>query len=251
MKNDQIIERIQGLGLSENEARVYVSSISLGPSSALNIARHAGLKRSTVYSIIDELIKRGCVRIEPKGFKRLFAAESPRTLENALEQRRKSFHDALPELEALYNQRESGAVIKYYEGTQAVKQVYESLLHEMKYGDTYLVIADVSQWLLLDEKFFQSFKERRVKIGLASRLLLVNNEAGRQTASQARNFGDDVKLLPVGRSMETSLIITSTQAIIHQYKPPTSLIVNQNKSSLQMYQELFEIIWNAQSPPLP
>ena len=42
-------EELQKLGLTEHEAKVYLAALSLGPSSAVQLADHTGIKRPTVY----------------------------------------------------------------------------------------------------------------------------------------------------------------------------------------------------------
>ncbi len=245
MKNEQIINLVKELGLSDLEARVYFSTLSLGPTTVLKIARSSEIKRSTVYSVLEDLIKKGFMRVEPKGFKRLFAAENPRALERALEDRRKRFRTVLPELEALYNQREGSSVIKYYEGIKAVKGVYESLLLELRPHMDYMVIANIQQWLAADEDFFLKWRVKRSKLKLNSRLIFEDNEQGQQFKKNAANYFEAVKLLPTERHVDTSLVITPTKAIIHQYTEPVSVLVNESKASLLLYREMFEMIWDA------
>ena len=47
------------VGLSENEARVYLSAASLGPSTVQKITGAAGVKRTTGYSVLESLKSRG------------------------------------------------------------------------------------------------------------------------------------------------------------------------------------------------
>ncbi len=245
MRNEQIIALIKELGLSDVEARVYFASLSLGPTTVLKIARSSSIKRATVYTVIDELLKRGYMRIEPRGFKRLFAAENPRVLEHGLEDRRERFRQALPTLEALYNQREGSSVIKYYEGLPAVQNVYESLLEELRPKDDYMVIANMEKWVASDPDFFLKWREKRSKLNLKSRLIFETNEAGKKFIELAPNHFETAKLLPLERHVDTSLVVTPSKAIIHQYTEPVSILVNESKASINLYKEMFEIMWNS------
>lgn len=227
------------------EAKVYFSALNLGPTTVLKIARSSGIKRSTVYTIIEELTKSGYMRVEPHGFKNMFAAENPRTLEVELEEKKKRFRDILPVLEALYSQPEGNSVIKYYEGLDSVKGVYLSLLGELKPHDDYLVISNMETWLGPDKEFFLKWRERRSKLRVRSRLIFQTNEVGIRYKKLAPNYFETVKLLPPGRGIETALLITPKKAIIHQHTGPITALVNESKASIQLYKEMFEIIWNA------
>jgi HTH-type transcriptional regulator, sugar sensing transcriptional regulator len=245
VKNDQLISLIKELGLSDFEARVYLATLTLGPTTILKISRTSGIKRATVYTVIEDLIRKGYISIEPRGFKRLFVAENPRNLEKGLEDRRERFREALPDLDALYNQREGGSIIRIYEGKEAIRGIYKELPSELKYGDPYLVIANVKKWNEADPEHSIKWRERRSKLGLACRLIVEDNEEGRKFAEFAANYSEKVKLLPSGRHLDTSLVITPKKAIVHQYLGPVSVVVNESAASLQMYKEMFELIWES------
>ena len=50
---------LQNYGISEKEARVYLTVLELGTSASSTIARRMGENRVTVYSILKNLVKRG------------------------------------------------------------------------------------------------------------------------------------------------------------------------------------------------
>ncbi len=54
----KMIEILQKYGFSEKEAKVYLASLQLGSAPGSTIARHAGEKRVTVYSLLKELTKK-------------------------------------------------------------------------------------------------------------------------------------------------------------------------------------------------
>ena len=59
MKNEKLQSILKNIGLSETEAEVYLASLSLGPTTILKIARSSGVKRTSVYTIIDALKEKG------------------------------------------------------------------------------------------------------------------------------------------------------------------------------------------------
>lgn len=70
---------MQKLGLTEHESKVYLAALSLGPSSASQIAEQTGIKRPTVYLALENLAKQGLMSENLAGKKRLFEAESLRS----------------------------------------------------------------------------------------------------------------------------------------------------------------------------
>lgn len=245
MENNKLIKVLTEMGLTENEAKVYFACLGLGPSPILKISRASGIKRTTVYSVIEALKQKSLVNIEMKGWKSLLAAESPDRLEQILETKRSKLKTDLPEFLALYNLKESGSFIKYYEGMEAVKSVYTRLSKELRPRDDYMAISNQKQWLALDEKFFMDFKKRVSKLNTNTRLLLQDSDTAREFKKIGINFNEKVKILPSNASLSTNLIITPSKVVIHQLVPPITAMVIENKNIVQMHKEMFEIIWKA------
>lgn len=245
MKNTKLLSILSELGLSQNEAKVYVAALSLGPTSVLKISEAAAIKRTTVYSVVQSLKQQGLMRIELKGFKELFVAEDPEKLEAIFAARREKLKLALPEFSALYNLKGGQSTIKYYEGLQAIKGIYEDLLLEVGPQEDYLVISDMEQWRELDQEYFSKFWERRYKARIKPRILLTNSEAARQQQKAAPAFEAQVRMLPEGTKLPTNLIVTGKKVVIIQMQSPLLAIVIENPSVTKMHKEMFELIWNS------
>lgn len=245
MKNDKLAGVLEELGLNEKEAKVYLGALSLGPTTVFKISQTAEIKRTTVYSILESLKKQGLIRIEIKGFKKLYAAENPEKLESMINNRRELLNKTLPEFAALYNLQGGGSLIKYYEGWQASKAVFLELLKEVKPHDDYLVITDQQKWYELDPKFFQKFIEKRAKLNLKIHLLFQDSKIARYHKKLQKNFNEKIKILPKRTDLTTNLIILPHKVVIHQLISPYIAIVIENKSVVKMCREMFEIIWRS------
>ena len=78
---------LQELGLSEIEAKLYQGLLEKGPSTAMELATHVGLKRITVHFNIESLIQKGLVTESREGARRQIVAEPPERLKYLLDQR--------------------------------------------------------------------------------------------------------------------------------------------------------------------
>ena len=245
MKSEKLTNILENLGLTENEAKVYLASLSLGQSTILKISRTAEIKRTTIYSVIESLKQKGLMKIEIKGWKKLFVAESPEKLDVMIKNRREELKSSLPEFLALYNLQGEESFIKYYEGLEAVKSVYESMLRDVRPHEDYLVVTDSKEWYQLDEKFFLKYIQKRATLNVNTRVLLQDSETARHFKKIEKNHNEKIKILPVNTSLKTNLIIIPRRIVIHQLTPPILAIVIENKSVIQMHKELFELIWNS------
>lgn len=245
MKNskNKLINSLISIGLSEKESRVYLASLSLGPATMSEIARVSTLKRTTIYSIFEDLARRGLMGEEIRGWKKLYVAEGPEKLEAIIDQMKNGIRQNMPEFTALHNLHSSGAFIKYYEGLENIKNVYNDLLKELRPHNDYLIVGDLDLWLNQDKDFFEDFIWRRAKLNLKIRMLLLESERSREYKKREKNIGAEIKILPADYKLTINMVITPGKVIINQLVPPVMVIVIQNKNIIQMNQEFFEIIW--------
>src|SRR3989344_6643452 len=122
-----MLERLKNIGLSDNEAKVYLAMLELGLSPVIEIARKAEINRPTAYVQIESLKKKGLVSTQVKGKKHLFIAESPARLEFYLdselkdvEQKKDELGKVLPDLEKLFTSAGSRPSVRLFEGKEGL-----------------------------------------------------------------------------------------------------------------------------------
>lgn len=233
------------LGLSENEARVYLACLSTGPAPILEISQVAGMKRTTVYSVVEYLKDKGLMRVELKENRKLFTAEHPDKLKSMIRLKEKIFEQNMPDILDLYNLKTNEGFIKYYEGLEAVKNVYNGLIRDVNPGDDYLIVSDYSQWRNLDPEFYDDFWIRRARRGVKTRMLLTDTPEARYAKKTEDRFGHKIKILPKDTNISTNLVITPQKVVTHQLTNPIFALVVENSSIIRMNTETFEIMWNS------
>lgn len=241
----KLINTLKDIGLSEKEAVVYMASLSLNSGNVAEISQAAGIKRTTVYSILESLKQRGLIRTDMQGWKAVFVAEHPEKLELIVDQMRSEVRKNLPEFSSLYNLHSSGAFIRYYEGIESVKGVYLDLLKEISPHDDYLIIGDLHKWLEQDHDFFLEFMKRRAKLDINIRILDQESVIAREHKRIERNFNEKIKILPPNFKISTNMVIVPHKVVINQLTPPIMAMVIENESIVQMNRELFEMIWKS------
>lgn len=125
-----ITQLLLKLGFSDNESKIYLAALEMGISSAQDIAEKAGIKRTTGYSVLSYLVNRGVMgKTKLKG-KNRFIAEPPQRLLTLINEIEEGIKAALPELEAIYNKKDTKPKITFYEGKTAVQKIYDDTLIE-------------------------------------------------------------------------------------------------------------------------
>ena len=59
-------EKLEKLGFSPKEADVYISLLELGSAVVSDVAKKAGINRSTAYVLLESLEKKGFVSVSEK-----------------------------------------------------------------------------------------------------------------------------------------------------------------------------------------
>jgi len=245
MRQNKLVDTLTDLGLSEHEASVYLAALSLGPSTIAKISKAAEIKRTTVYSVVDALQVRGLMNVEVRGLKKLYAASNPEKLDTILDSRKERLKTVLPDFAALYNLKGGESFIKYYEGIEAIKNVYEGLIKNVCPHEDYLIISDQKRWYEVDKAFFDDFSRRRAKLPINIRMLLVDSDTARLWKSREKMLNVKVKFLPKGTELTTNLVVIPRRVVVQQLTPPIFAMVIENQSTIQMFQQMFEILWKS------
>lgn len=145
MKIDQVLT---SLGLQDKEPEVYLALLRTpGAQPASIIANRSNLNRTTVYKTLVKLVKKGLVtKTERHGITCFFAEDPENRLKLLIEERQKKLGEmnqamleALPLLTMNEEDIDSLPKIRYYEGIEGIKQIYEAVLKEgvdqYRYGD--------------------------------------------------------------------------------------------------------------------
>lgn len=129
---------LKNFGLSEKEIAVYLALIELGPSSVREISAKSKVNRGTTYDILKALIALGVVSYYNKESKQYFAAEEPEKLLSAIDQKKEnldevrgSIKENLPLLKTLFEKQGGKPVVKFYEGSKGIRQIFEDVLDEV------------------------------------------------------------------------------------------------------------------------
>lgn len=128
--DNELIKELEAIGLSEKEARVYLTVLEVGQATVQEIGKKADVNRATTYVILDSLMTKGLIATFGEGKKGLYIAEAPHGLNNIireqeeeLEKRDAQLDLLMPELHSLYNLHPNKPEVKFYEGKEGLKQM--------------------------------------------------------------------------------------------------------------------------------
>ena len=170
MEIRQILEQF---GLNGRKADVYLAALEMGSSTVIEIAKKAGIKRTTCYDILTDLIKEGMVSETVKGKKRLFVGEDPEKIQKDLQRREGLFAEILPQLKSIHNISGVKPKIRFYEGKEGLKEVYDDTL---KYPGEILMFCSYDVVSVLGIDWTNDYLNRRVKKNIYAKAIIPGNE---------------------------------------------------------------------------
>lgn len=119
---------LQNIGLDDKEAKVYLAGLQTGPATIVELAKVSGIKRSTVYEVVEDLKEKSLVNVSQQGKRRIFSVQEPENLLLFLEQKNNVLRQILPDLEAIKNISARKPAIRIFEGVSGLQQIYEDII---------------------------------------------------------------------------------------------------------------------------
>jgi len=133
MKN-KILEQI---GLSKNESAIYLALLDLGPSGISKISEKTAIHRPLIYKALPELLEKKLVSQTQKGKSVLYVAEPPNRLESIFDDLKYQFFEYLPDLEDSYEKNNKKPKVRFLEGKDGTRRVFDDVVRSLKKGDTF------------------------------------------------------------------------------------------------------------------
>ncbi len=183
----QILQVLKDLGLTDKEPDVFLALMSTpGTQPASVIAKKIKLNRVTVYKTLVKLAEMGLVTKTMKFGTMCFFVEDPdKVLENLVKQRKtqvetlsKQVLAVLPQIKTLQQLELYIPRVRFYEGIEGVKRVYEDTLVEKKPIDAFENVADMAPEIY--EYLEKDYILRRVENGVFARVITPVNAANKK-----------------------------------------------------------------------
>ena len=170
-----IDKELNNLGLTPEEAKVYMAILELGGSFVSSIARRAGVNRSSCYHTLQNLVEKGLVSSYQKGKVLHFTAEDPKRFLQIAEERMERTKELIPQLLSITNTLAFKPKIRFYEGLEGIKSIFEDVLTTK--GEV-LGYTSIKGLIELFPDYFRQFCHKKVKNGIRTRYICPTTSEG-------------------------------------------------------------------------
>jgi HTH-type transcriptional regulator, sugar sensing transcriptional regulator len=229
-------QQLRDVGLTENESKVYLALLELGPSNAGLISKKSGLHRRVVYDILDRLIKKGIIGYIIMNGVKLFQASDPERIMEILKEKEANLIEILPAMNALYKKTRESEGTNFYKGRRGFKTIFEDQLNTGK--EIFIIGASPLAYEVLPF-YFKWYDKRRVEKKLKVKIIF------NKTEKKIKVPYSDIRYLPKKYSSDVAINIYGDKiAILLWNKESPLAVVIKNKLFVKGYKQYFDFLWS-------
>ncbi len=223
MKPDSVL--FTSLGLTKQEAAVYLAALELGEASVQELARKAGIKRTSIYNFIDRLKDRQIIFETKKKQRSIFSAAHPHQLLELGKMRLSELENAMPQLLAINNRSSRKPRVTFHENIEGIKEVYNDMLNQKQ-----MIVCWSDQkhmWPTLGKEYCEHFPPERARRGIPLKMIATDTPENRGYAKKDKELARETKFITSDSDLRTEINIYGNKVILASFRssPPFAVLI--------------------------
>jgi len=250
---------LKTLGFKEEEVKIYLILLELGPIAAGKLAKKMGMPRSSLYGFLKNLQDKGLILQSQKFEVKQFSAESPEKVNLLFQQRieklqkeQTNFKSIIPELNKLKGgEKFISPKFSLFEGEEGVKHVLKDmLLYSDMETQAFWPIKNMVE--ILSPDFFRYLNKERIKNKLYTRAIWPEGQLveikKHPYLGVGKDFMREIRVAP--KQIDFSMgywIYGNKVAFISSSKESFGFII-ESAELVEMLLTQFEVLWKMSKP---
>lgn len=248
-----IVEKLQNLGLSEKQARIYTTLLKHGPATVLQVFRDTRIQRPTIYENAHTLETLGLIETVVKGTKKYLVATNKEQIFTLIEEKRVVAKELMEDIASLKQDIIPRTPIKLYGGKDGAKRLSDAILRSK--NKTIMTIGNYDLlYTLFDEKSLHRLWTARSRKKIHARILF--SSADKAKFSKNKDYSEignirynrDVRLLPPNMDFHVMYTIVDDEVLFWSSLDENFFFQFSSKSYATSLRTLFETLWGVSSP---
>jgi len=243
------LEKLENIGLTKGEIKVYEALLILGESTKTPIANKSGISPGKIYDVLNRLTKKGLVSVIKKGNIQNFKAASPNQLKNfvkekkeKIEQEERIVQDIMPILISKFKEHQKEENAEIYYGWKGLQTIYDEITEELSKGDIdYAFGATKGENPSKTLDFFSKFNQRRYEKGIKLKIIynLEDKEFAKKYLSNKKL--DEVRYLELQTPAEINISKRNVVILILS-ENPLGIVIRSEKVA-NSFRQYFDKMW--------
>ena len=247
--NNLLIKNLTDFGLSDKEAKIYLALLELEIAPVQDVAKVAGINRSSAYVVLESLKKQGLVSVSDDKKIQQYIATPPEVLLQTAESRSKNqlvikerIADILPDLKALYKGTKQKPKVRVFEGKQGlITALAETLNSKDKITR---IISSCEKILAVIPEFLPEFGKVRLGYGIRHRAIYPECKAAEKILSMSPKLYDGVVIPKEDYPFSADIAIFDDKiGFVSFNNNEVTTIIIENKEIAEIMVGLFEFTW--------
>ncbi len=238
-----IQEVLKEIGLSQNEIKIYLALLELGPSLIGKICGKTKIHRRNVYDSLEMLKNKGFVSSIIQNNRNVFEAVNPKRILDILDEKRTDIEKILPQL--LNKENKNLMNIRIYTGQNGRKIIFED---KLKCKETQYVLG-AHKPSENRKNYIENYHKRRIKNKIALKMLF--SEEDIKIAKKFNRYKMvKARLLPNKLSSPIAINIYGNKTAIllgSDTLEPTSILID-DKGLSEDFKTYFNMLWSISKP---
>lgn len=227
-----MINELKEAGLTDNESKVYLALLDLGPSLAGQISRKTGLHRRTVYDTTEMLIKKGLIGFITNNNRRVFSASNPNRILEIINEKQNLLKPIIENLQARFSSVKEKEETNFFKGKEGLKTIFEDQLNSKEI----LILGASPKAYEVLQFYFKWYDKTRKEKKIKARIIAQDRKIKKIPLAE-------IKYLPEKYSNPVAVnIYQDKTAIILWAKEPIAILIK-NQEITQGYKNYFELLW--------
>lgn len=184
---------LQKIGLNKHESAIYLALLELGPSHIAKISEKTSIHRPLIYKALPNLIDKRLVTQTKQAKRMIYMAEPPNRLEALFDDLKIDFFEILPDLEDQYSANEHKPKVRFLQGKDGTKRVFDDIVRSLNKGDTlYRYSSNIDGQEKKDRFLPRGYRKMRDEKKL-ERQVITNKQTAEQKKPKLDRF---IKIMP-------------------------------------------------------
>lgn len=254
-----LADHLQSLGFTEKESKLYITLLEIGPNPVSSIARKAGITRTTAYAALETLKEKGLVSAIEQGGIQQYTGVEPEKLEEyarnqqeRAEENYKKIKNIVPQLKSLTGDLVMAPKVKYYEGVEGIKTIYNDTIEVLKklpkgeriklsYSSAPIVAHELRRYL-------DDYIKQRKKNHIMIKGIFPETKESRDYQKKSKQHFAEVKIMPSDISLEfdSEISIYGNKVSVMSLKSDRLHgAIIESPEIASTFRAVFEITWRA------
>ena len=238
-------EKLIKLGLSKNEATIYLFLLKNPNITTGLIIKETGISNSRVYESLNSLISKGLVNYIVQRDGKSFNASPPEKFIEKEEERKKQIEELVPELKKLKSEKEFRTNTAVFEGFEGFKTAFKKIIDDCPKEETIYILGfseptekkESLRLFLSNMNLKSQQKKQHLKIILGNS---VKNTLGKDREKEKYT---EVKYMPKGYISPAAIDIFLDYVYIFLWEEKPFVFMIKNKTISNSFKNYFNFLW--------